>query len=59
MAKKCVCDFCEKNEARTQIKMKRRNWLQDYWSNRYYDICDSCYEKMLDFMNNNTGEIIT
>ena len=53
MANKIICDFCNKNVAKRQIKMnEKRRTLNGYWKwfGEYYDICESCYSRMLTFM---------
>lgn len=53
MADKTICDFCDKNVARRSIKMQEkkltinRDWN---WFSKYYDICEPCYNRMLEFM---------
>ena len=53
MANKTICDFCDKNVAKRQIKMNEKRRTRDgYWNwfGEYYDICESCYSRMLEFM---------
>ena len=59
MADKTICDFCDKNVARRSIKMnEKRLSLGGYlkWFGEYYDICESCYSRMLKFMKEEIEE---
>lgn len=57
--KKIVCDICRKNEASEKFKVKKEKITNYELFTRDYvriDICESCYRKLLNASNENSGQ---
>lgn len=59
MAEVTLCDFCKTRKANRSIKMRHKDYTWEgyiQWWGKYYDICDKCYERMIEFMTQDDGK---